>query len=631
LKQGMRSSEVTCLQTKLGMTTVTGYFGSLTKASVIAFQTNHSLVADGIVGAKTRAALVGTSTEALCPNGMTLASNCSKAPTTTPTATEALCPNGMTLASNCATAPTGNTTSFNGLTGGAGDITITETSTDVEDEVAEGKSEKVLGFKVDASGSDISLTNVKIEMQEAANDAKSYRLADYVESVDIYKGSTKVGSADASDFSKDVTTYTKSISLSNAIIKEGDKDTFYVVVNAISNLDSADVDKAWDVTLDSSRFQDATGVIMSDSTSGITAQPEFTSLASSSDVKLTISKASSSPITADVEVSDTSSTADVLMLAFKLKATGSDMSFDQLTVNLATTGVPATKAGTEMIFDELVLKNGSDEIASVDSAATATTAIFDLDDTFTIDADSTESFDVYAKIKEISTAADAGSAAFSQGDSLKVSLVQSGIEVEDENADVVTDESGSANGEPQSFVVEGLTVDVKSATVTVDTTDAALGDVATFKWVLDVTAFGDNDVYINRDAAQVVATNSATEVNDIYAFDLTGTTLATPTATIVKSGTDITSVTGDASVYGAEYNGDLLYKIAAGSTGTITITVTGVNAGEAKQVAAHLTGIEWTTDFVEDTGTSYDASTANMQNYTTNIVEDTQTPYAYVN
>src|ERR1035437_8194446 len=104
LRVGSTGVEVQCLQGKVGAT-ADGSFGPLTLASVKTFQASHGLVADGIVGPLSRAVLNGTASAgagALCPNGNTLASNCSLAPNAQ---SGALCPNGNTLASNCATAP----------------------------------------------------------------------------------------------------------------------------------------------------------------------------------------------------------------------------------------------------------------------------------------------------------------------------------------------------------------------------------------------------------------------------------------------------------------------------------------------------------------------------------------------
>ena len=56
LKQGSRGADVKLLQSKLGIT-ADGIFGKQTKAAVIAYQESHLLIADGIVGVKTWAAL----------------------------------------------------------------------------------------------------------------------------------------------------------------------------------------------------------------------------------------------------------------------------------------------------------------------------------------------------------------------------------------------------------------------------------------------------------------------------------------------------------------------------------------------------------------------------------------------
>jgi hypothetical protein len=60
LMVGSSGSDVSALQSALGVSS-TGYFGSLTKAAVVAYQKAHSLPATGYVGALTRAALNGPS------------------------------------------------------------------------------------------------------------------------------------------------------------------------------------------------------------------------------------------------------------------------------------------------------------------------------------------------------------------------------------------------------------------------------------------------------------------------------------------------------------------------------------------------------------------------------------------
>ncbi|ETB64227.1 TPA: peptidoglycan-binding protein [Candidatus Nomurabacteria bacterium] len=483
LRVGSTGEYVKTLQMIVGAN-ADGQFGPMTAAAVKAWQASHGLVADGIVGPATKAAM--------------------NAGTTGGTTTTPGCPAGA-LFNSMTGAPCGTTTPGT-LQGGAGDIELSSYSTNTEDYVVEGGEENVLGFKVEAVDSDIALTSVKVTLEnllvEPATDLTgSYRLTDYADSVEIYKGSTKVGEVDASDFTKKSadgvtylnTYYTKSVSLSGVVIEEGDKDAFYVKVVATSNLDSSDVDQNnWEVTVGDIRFQDATGVIMSDTQSESTTF-EFTDLSGSGDVELTISKATSSPSAGNVEVSDTGSTSNVKLLDFKLKAEGSDMSFDQMSVVLTASG-----ATTAAMVEELVLKNGSDEIASTDTiGVSGANTTFDLDDIFTIDADSTETFSVYATIKEVD------GTDFMDGDSLIASLTDANIAVEDENGDVVIDESGSATGASQYFYSVGAIVTYISESFTAE--DAADFIDGTISIKFNVEAFGDNDVVFTEDQFPEIA------------------------------------------------------------------------------------------------------------------------------
>src|SRR6185295_8156072 len=116
------------------------------------------------------------------------------------------------------------------LQGGAGDAIVTQTSTDVETEAVEGDNNvKINGFKVEADGSDIQVKSIKVTFQNQDGGSSS-RLDHYVDTVTVWEGSTKVGSADVSDFSKDGTEYSKGITLNNAIVRDrnSNKQTFYV-------------------------------------------------------------------------------------------------------------------------------------------------------------------------------------------------------------------------------------------------------------------------------------------------------------------------------------------------------------------------------------------------------------------
>ena len=551
LKQGMSGTEVSCLQMNLGVSPATGYFGSITKAKVMAFQASKGLKADGVFGAMSRAAWGGSSVvtggSALCPNGMTLASNCMSAAA----ATGALCPNGMTLASNCMS---GATVTAN-MNGAAGDITVTSTSTDVENKVNEGATNtKVKGFKVEASGSDVTVTNVKVTLLNTNAPTTSYRPTNYMTEVAVWMGNTKVGSANLSDFTKSAYTYSKSIALNGAVVKMGvnSKATFYVTVSAATSIDTNDMaTDSWDVTVDNLRFQDGTGVIMTDGTSIATATFDFQSQATSGDVKVVVSKGSASPIAQNVTVSTTGSTKNLKLLDFKVKTTGSTASFDTLAITTALTTAGAADTYTTVV-GELVLRDGSGkDIATLDGSVLDGTETFTLDDTKVIAADTTETFSIYATINDDSS--------FTSGASLTASFAS--FSPEDSNGDVISD-TGSAAGSAQTFVYNVPTISL-SGTPTLalfahtDGTTSGLEDSYLATISFNVTAPDNAAVYVPLDSFSY-----ATAGTSGVLFTKTGGATVTSTSVQYTGNDNLTSITDTNS-----------YRVDAGVTQKFTLSV----------------------------------------------------------
>ncbi len=96
LKLGSKGAQVKCLQNALGISPATGYFGKKTRAAVRAFQTSNDITpVSGIFGPLSRAVWLASLETPEVP----------AAPAAPEAPSASLCPNGMTLASNCATAP----------------------------------------------------------------------------------------------------------------------------------------------------------------------------------------------------------------------------------------------------------------------------------------------------------------------------------------------------------------------------------------------------------------------------------------------------------------------------------------------------------------------------------------------
>jgi len=541
LKVGSKGEAVKAVQTLVGAT-ADGSFGPMTKAKVQVWQAANGLVADGVFGPASKAKANATVTTT----------------TTTTTTTTAGCPagalfNSMTGAS-CAT-----TTTTVSTTGAAGDINVTSTSTDVESQVVEGAvATKVLGFKVEASGSDVSMTNLKVSLKNLGTTTASYRLSNVASEVAVWMGSTKVGSALVSDFTKDSVTYTKSIALTGATVKMGsaNKGTFYVTVSALPNIDTNDMNgDNWAVLVNNFRYVDGTGAIMtSTETEGSisTGAFEFADLATSGDVKVTVSKDGTSPIEQNVTVSTTGSTKDLPLLTFKVKGTGSPVSFDTLnvTTTLSTTGAADTY--TKIVGDIKLLSSTGTELASIDGSALSNGSnTFTLDDTYTIAKDTTATFKVVATINDGDN--------FTSGAGLIASFAS--FSPEDSNGGVVAD-TGTATGSKQTFVYKVPTVALTGTpalALLTHTDGSGAGNEDSYKATIDfvVTAPEDSNIYVPLDSFGYGTLGTAG-----VEYSKTGAAVVT-SAVMQYTGTDnLTSITESNS-----------YRVDASTSQKFTLTV----------------------------------------------------------
>ncbi|HUQ30070.1 MAG TPA: peptidoglycan-binding protein, partial [Candidatus Paceibacterota bacterium] len=228
----------------------TGFFGAQTQAALAAYQAKVGISpAAGYFGPITRAKVSGSATAggtypAGCTSNVgystTTGMSCAASTTTLPAGCTSTVGYSTTTGMSCAgtvstTLPAGCTSTVGfssttgascsggssaaGLAGTDGSISdVTELGSYNNEDVAEGDSAvKVLGADIEASNDgDIALKSIKVSFDPAGNTG-SDNLDDYLDSVSVWLGSTKVGSADVSDFSQDSDDlYTKTITLNGA-------------------------------------------------------------------------------------------------------------------------------------------------------------------------------------------------------------------------------------------------------------------------------------------------------------------------------------------------------------------------------------------------------------------------------
>ncbi|MBL8158325.1 peptidoglycan-binding protein [bacterium] len=481
----------------------------------------------------------------------------------------------------CASAPTTGTPSTGGesLSGSAGSISLNSYSADVEDDVYTGETEKVLGFRVEASGGDVRVTNTRVKFTYTGASTGSDRLGNYASEISVWANGQKIAAMSPSSFVRDSAgVYSASIPVSQVVrMGSNNKVTFNIGFTANASVDTDDVSKAWTAELVQTRYTDASGATLFDSTSVSNAGVNVKRLSSSSDVKLRIAEGSGNPKAGNVKVS-TTGTTEITLAEFTLKAEGAEMEFDTLK---ATSTITGASTNSDMV-QEFYLMRGSTRLADITATSTTSYLEFDLDDTETIAKDATQTYRIVAKVNKTSTGT------FDDGDSIKVDVNGGEYYIAAKSTSdgkSVTTRAGSVTTYTQTLYAEGIQVSKVGESFTHNPQDTSANSTGEFKVTLRVTNFGSNDVYVPLSAlasttAGAVGDNSTKGVS-YYLYNGTTATSTTVTATLsrVSGGTELTNsvrIGGGSSAdfqLAVTYNPDVpastgQWRVQIGSVGT---------------------------------------------------------------
>lgn len=555
----------------------TGYFGQQTKMAVAAYQATVGLPNQGFFGPLTMAKIaMGGGSVATVPSMG--------------------CPVGYTCTANPGTTPsTPSTPVSTTLAGTDGTIdAVNELSQYNDEEVGDGEKDvKVVGFEVEASNDgDIALRSIKLAFDPAGNGSgDSDHLDDYIESVTVWMGSTKIGSADADDFTDGSDNiYTKTVTLNNSIVRADSTEKFYITVDSVNNLDTGDIDSdSWTVDIDNVRYEDGSGVVstLAEADFGgdtFNVPMSFVSFSTSANTELKITTSSESPDAGIVVIDETDSTDDVVLLIGKIEVEGtSDVVVDELPITLTTVGGANVAAVTGSITLKIDGKEFSESVTT-SGALTGTTTFDNLD--LTLDAGKTYTFTVSADINDT----DAGN--LDEGDTLVASLTSTNrdnIDVENEEGDQLntsSERSGTATGEAQEFRTNGIKLTLVSTDTDATTGTSANDDVGLFTIKYKVTAIGDT-IYIS---------SLATSAGLTYSVDKSGTATSSTAITGAVVNNDDTTLTSVGN-----------YEIEEGESETFTLSVSVPlgTGGTSGQYRTALTGVKWSTTDVAAPANTY--------------------------
>ncbi|MEO8637711.1 MAG: hypothetical protein ABI430_02310, partial [Candidatus Taylorbacteria bacterium] len=477
--------------------------------------------------------------------------------------------------------------------GGVGDVNVDQTSSGTDSEVTENDDDvPVLGFDIDAEGSDIDVTSVRVEFVYDGATTGSDNLDRYVDQVSILMEGDVVGTIDVDEFNEDNDIYSANISISNATIQENESARFHVAVTSVNNVDSDDLGEPWVVGLGQIRFEDRSGAILTDNTGNgvnvdgagvvtgdISEVFSFEDLSSSGDIRLRVNEDDDSINNAHtVQIDNSGDTNDVEILSFTLEAEGSDITLNSIPFDINSFGAGVTEIASDfrllMDGDEVgdVTIDAGGFAPSADTSRRVTITNLDDDDVI-IDADGSATFTLLADINEIG-------GTLGNGDSFTSVLLNSDlIDADDENGDGVdiTDLTGTAESNDISFASTGITISVGAAdpsctsTSCIDnngTSQDATDDRGVFVINFDVEAFDDPAYIALTGASSTDSTFPLDIVAGAFAFVENANTNA-------ALGTGVTTVSLDRTSGGSETTaGGVTYaKINAGQTASFRLTV----------------------------------------------------------
>ncbi len=508
--------------------------------------------------------------------------------------------------------------------------TITSGSPD-KNEVKAGETDVeiyALDFDMDNDGP-LQLQSADFWFSEADAGDHSSKPWDYFTEVTLMVNGSAVKTVDAdssSDWSTKSNGKISTVATTNeyrirfnglsAVLSSDEINTVSLAVSTHNNIDSEDQGADWYVEMHDFRTLDESGLVKNENAPTIngnaTALEQSFEVVDADTAALTIGLSADEIKATLIEVNKNSDTNGVRILNFFIEETADvDATVQEVTATFVTPGAENSVLRRAYLF------RGNTQLSS--KAMTANGEIVFNNLNIDIDADSKEEFNLRVDIRNT----DAG-VPYAEGATLSATVT--GItEAMDANGNDEDDinVTGTAASKTHELRTEGIRVELDGApTAIVNTVDGPNNDLIEFQWKVNVTAFGNKDMYINADNADVVSADAAANVDTIFGLEYSGgavLTGVTGTITATSGPANVTGVGGDAA-------GEVFYRITAGTTRTFTITVTGTNQTNAKQVRALLNNIEWTAKSPLDA-----VVTADINAYSFNLGEDAATPFRLVN
>lgn len=419
---------------------------------------------------------------------------------------------------------------------GEADLDNVEINSADEDQIEEGAEEApVAELTVEFADGDASISRLDVSISTTTSGIDAW---DVLDTVSLWVDGDMVAEEDASDEDNYLDEDDGTIRFSglDIVAMEDEELDIVVAVTVQNNVDSDDLGM-YEVSVDAIRFFDADGVATTDDTTGdLGDSVEFTIEEAGFEDELVLKASANDPDDSTLQLEDDKKSDFMHVFSFDIDSDDSvnDIELNEVVVRVATTGA----AYSALVDDaELEIDGVTIDDVTVDATGELATLTFDVDGDVTIDAGDRVEAKLMLRFRALAT----------EGATIEASILSTGVE--GEGADDVTSEGSNVTGGTHTLRSEGVAVELDSTSAVVTTGDNANDDYATYKIVLDVTAF-EQDVFINTDESVSASTT---------VVDSSGAGVAGTSTVVIDSSADVEGGS---------------FKIAEGETESVTITVT---------------------------------------------------------
>lgn len=548
LKKGSKGAAVVELQKALNACNAAGIsistdgsFGSGTQSAVKAFQTSKNLTADGKVGAMSKAALNSCTTSSSTSTSTSTSSNWSNS-------------------------------SAEGYL-----ATIEADSANKVSTVYESEQDKVVaGFRGTAKLADQKIEKVTVKFHQTAT-AASANLGNYISSVSLWNGSSKIATMSVADADRSNLddTYTFNFTGLNSVIAKDAVGRFYVSVNVNGSIDSTYASNSkFYVNVSDIRSTSPNGVYNNYQPAGLAIGADTVNAGglsfakySASGVKATVTRAQSSPLAYTQTVSKTAVTNGVKLLDFNVKAEVSSVTLRNLPITISSSAAPSDFINT------VKLMKGSDVVGDLAPSTGSTYTLTNLNTQFAkVAAGTTATYSIVVDLKN--QGATYGNYANGTTVSAAITSVAAGQwSVIDSNGDQLVSRSGGATGYVVTLGSVGAAISYVSESYTPPVTGTSTAD-GLISITMNVTAFG-GDLTINTDGSNITSKITNGPSSNTATVTTVDTTVSV--GNLVASGGAFTITDGDTQQV-------TLSKLFNSKTGFAVLSVSSVAGSPASNI-----------------------------------------------